>query len=156
MLVISCLWWVYFGSGDDEAGLRALDGVPEERRTVVGMRAYSLSHMVHVAGLVLVAAGLHEVVPHPGRQLTWTIAVTLSAGCAVYLLGEVAFRRFLRLGTVAGHLLASLACLVVAVVGVTVNGAIQLSALAVVLLALLLSGWSGSSGRSTRRDASAA
>ena len=155
MLVISCLWWVYFGSGDDEAGLRALDGVPEKRRTVVGMRAYSLSHMVHVAGLVLVAAGLHEVVPHPGRHLTWAVAVTLSAGCTLYLLGEVAFRKFLHLGAVAGHLLASVACLAVAVVGVMVNGAIQLLALGLVLLGLLLSGWSGSSGRSAGLDASA-
>lgn len=156
MLVISCLWWVYFGSGDDEAGLRALDEVPERQRAVVGMRGYSLSHLIHIAGLVLVAVGLHEVVNHPGRHLTWAFAVTLSAGCALYLLGEVAFRRFLHLGTVSGHLLAAVACLAVAVVGVTVNGAIQLLALGVVLLALLLSGWSGSSGRSDRQDASPA
>lgn len=156
MLVISCLWWVYFGSGDDEAGLRALDKVSEERRTVVGMRAYSLSHLVHIAGLVLVAVGLHEVVHHPGRRLTWAVALTLSAGCALYLLGEIAFRRFLHLGTVIGHLVASVACLVVAVVGVTVNGAVQLLALALVLLALLLSAWSGSSGRSEQGEPSAA
>jgi low temperature requirement protein LtrA len=156
MLVISCLWWVYFGSGDDEAGLRALDEVPDQRRTVVGMRAYSLSHLIHIAGLVLVAVGLQEVVHHPGHHLTWAVAVTLSAGCALYLVGEIAFRRFLHLGTVKGHLVASVACLVVAVVGVTVNGATQLLALGVVLLVLLLSAWSGSSGRSDRQDASGA
>jgi len=154
MFVITCLWWVYFGSGDDEAGLHALDEVPERRRTVVGMRAYSLSHLVHIAGLVLVAVGLHEVVRHPGHHLTWALAVTLSAGCALYLLGEVAFRRFLHLGAVTGHLTASAACLAGSVVGVIVSGAAQLMALGVVLLALLMSGWSGSAGRSDRPDES--
>lgn len=156
MLVISSLWWVYFGSGDDEAGLRALDKVSEGRQPIVGMRAYSLSHLVHIAGLVLVAAGLHDVVPHPDRQVTWAVALTLSAGCTVYLLGEAAFRSFLHLGTVAGHLVASVACLLTALIGVTVSGAMQLLALGVVLLGLLLSGWSGSSGRSEPRSESAA
>jgi low temperature requirement protein LtrA len=156
MLVISCLWWVYFGSGDDQAGARALDEVSEARRTVMGMRAYSLTHLAHIAGLVLVAVGLHEVVHHPVRHLTWAGALTLSAGCALYLVGEIAFRRVLHLGTVAGHLVTAVACLVVAVVGVTVNGAIQLLSLGVVLLGLLLSGWSGGSGRSERREPSSA
>jgi low temperature requirement protein LtrA len=84
------------------------------------------------------------------------VAVTLSAGCALYLIGEIAFRRVLHLGKVAGHLVAAVACLVVAVVGVTVNGAIQLLALGVVLLGLLLSRWSGSAGEPERADAAAA
>lgn len=89
MLLISCLWWVYFGSGDDEAGQRALDAAPEGLRVVVGMRGYSLTHMVHIAGLVLVAVGLHAVVHHPGHHLRWAVALTLSAGCALYLVAEV-------------------------------------------------------------------
>lgn len=156
MLVISSLWWVYFGSGDDAAGLRALEKVSEGRAPIIGMRGYSLSHLIHIAGLVLVAAGLHEVIPHPGRHLTWAVALTLSAGCTVYLLGEVAFRRFLHLGSVSGHLLAAATCLATAVLGATVNGVIQLGALGAVLLALLLSGSSGSAGRSEPRKATAA
>ena len=53
---------------------------------------YSYLHFPLVAGIVLAALGLHEVLEHPEDPLKEVPAFALLGGVAVYLLGHVAVR----------------------------------------------------------------
>src|SRR5205085_4176499 len=81
--------WVHF-VGDEEAtqALLRIERDEPERLPRVALFAFSMSYLVLVAGLILVASGLHEVVHHPGHHLTWLAAGTLGAGTAIYVFGN--------------------------------------------------------------------
>ena len=132
MALISALWWVYFGSGDDQRGLHALEAAPPEQRPGLCIRAYGHAHLLHIAGLVLVAAGLHEIVHDPTHHLSWAYALTCSAGVAAFLLAQASFRRVMDTGPVGGLVAAATVALALAPVGVLVAGLGQLACLAAV------------------------
>ncbi len=136
MVLISALWWIYYAVGDDERGLQAMEAAPAERRSGLAFLVYSLGHVLHIAGLVLVAAGLHEVVHDPAHHLGWDISVALSAGAATFLIGQAAFRSTLRIGPVWGHLAAAVAVLAIGPLGVHRSGMAQLLGIAVILVGL--------------------
>ncbi len=133
MVLISALWWVYYGVGDDERGLALLESAPPEQRTRLCMRAYSLTHLLHIAGLVLLAAALHQIVRDPLHHLGWAMAVTGSVGVATFLVGQASFRSVLEVGPVTALLGAAALALVVGPLGDLVGGLVQLLALAVLV-----------------------
>ena len=137
MALIAAMWWVYF-TGDEERGLAGLEASPPERMASDALWAYALAHLVMIAGLVLVAAGLHEVVHGPGHHLSARFAVTMAAGVTVYLVGEAMFRRRLGAGPVTLLLAGGAACLVTVPLGTSVSGLAQLAGLSALLIALLL------------------
>jgi low temperature requirement protein LtrA len=100
------------------------------------MCAYSLSHLLHIAGLVLLAVALHEIVHDPVHHLGWGMAVTGSGGVAAFLVGQACFRSVLGVGPVATLLTAAVLAVVVAPLGVLVSGLGQLLGLAVVAAGL--------------------
>jgi low temperature requirement protein LtrA len=132
MVLISGLWWVYFGSGDDQRGLHALEAAPPEQRPGLCIRAYGHAHLLHIAGLVLVAAGLHEIVHDPVHHLTWSFAITASGGVAAFLLAQAAFRRVMGTGPAGSLVAAAVLALALTPVGVLVAGLGQLIGLAAV------------------------
>jgi low temperature requirement protein LtrA len=135
MVLISALWWVYFGVGDDEKGLAALSLTDPGRLSRLSSRAYSATHLVHVAGLVLVAAWLHPIVADP-RHLTTAEAATGPAGVAAFLAAQAAFRRTLRIGPAQAHLAAAGLAAALAPVTALTCGAVQLLGLACVVCGL--------------------
>ena len=139
LMLIIALWWVYFGTGDDARGAHAFFLTPEDGRAVLGSRAYSATHLLHIFGLVLCAAGLHAALHHPLEPLGVALAVTTSAGVTLFLLGQAAFRAALRIGPSRPHMVAGALVLVTAGVGVVGPAVALLSAL--VLLLLGLSWW---------------
>jgi low temperature requirement protein LtrA len=151
MVLISALWWVYFGTGDDERGSVALAALPDAVRTRTALIAYSLGHLGHVAALVLVAVGLHRVVVHPPDRLAALAALTFGGGVALFLLAEVLFRRVLALGTVAVLLGGAAASLASGFVGATSSALLQLVLLVIVVLAVLVA--TPSDQRTSRRSA---
>ena len=89
MLLIALFWWAHFAA--DEHATRALLRIERDepsRLTRVALFAFSISYLVLVAGLILVASGLHAVVHDPGHHLTWLAAGTLGVGTAIYLVGN--------------------------------------------------------------------
>ena len=89
MLLIALFWWAHFAA--DEHATQALLRIERDepaRLTRVALFAFSISYLVLVAGLILVASGLHEVVHDPGHHLSWLAAGTLGVGTAIYLLGN--------------------------------------------------------------------
>jgi low temperature requirement protein LtrA len=136
MVLLAGLWWVYFG-GDDARAAEVLASAPEDELGGHAFWAYSMAHLVHILGLVLVAAGLHEVVLEPAHHLPLHSAVCLASGTAVYLLAEVMFRIRLRFG--AFDVLAAAALLVapLTLLG-QVNGMVELGALGALVAVTML------------------
>ena len=59
---------------------------------------FGWAHYFLLLGIVIVAAGIKKAVGHAFDHLTLAQALALAGGLAVYLLGDVAFRRVLAIG----------------------------------------------------------
>jgi low temperature requirement protein LtrA len=95
--VAYCLWWVYFG-GDEERAEAALAAVPHERRARVAMAAYGYAHYPILLGVVVLAAGVKRAMGAVFTSLPLVVALALGGGVALFLLGDLAFRRAVRIG----------------------------------------------------------
>jgi low temperature requirement protein LtrA len=137
MVVITTLWWTYFGVGDDERGLHAVQSAPAETQTGLASRAYSLWHVLHIAGLVLVAVALDGILRDPGNRLSWSLALAFGVGISLFMIAQVLFRHTLRIGSGRWHLAVVVAMLVITPAGVFVTGLAQLAISAVVLVVFL-------------------
>src|SRR4030095_8131907 len=63
------IWWSYF-DGDDVRGEEGLRHVPDgARRARVALFAYSYAHLGMIAGIVAVAAGLHDAIANLGGRI---------------------------------------------------------------------------------------
>jgi low temperature requirement protein LtrA len=86
------MWWAYF----DVVALvaeRRLASLPVgKEQNEMARDSYSLLHFPMVAGVVLIALGLHETLAHVDEALHQETAFALVGGLAVYLLAHVAFR----------------------------------------------------------------
>ena len=142
MVLITTLWWTYFGVGDDERGLGTVEDATPEFQTGLASRAYSLWHVLHVAGLVLIAVALDDILRDPANPLQWSRAVAFGTGVALFMLGQALFRRTLTIGSGRLHLAAGVAMLALAPLGVFVSGFSQLtvSGGVLVLFVVLLHG----------------
>jgi low temperature requirement protein LtrA len=100
LTVAGCLWWAYFDvvSIVAERVLRRLEG---EERARLARDAYSYLHLPMVAGIVLLALGIEQVLEHVGEtrdgELAEHLAVlpvaALFGGVALFLFAHVAFKR---------------------------------------------------------------
>jgi low temperature requirement protein LtrA len=127
MILICGLWWTYFATGDDPRGVAALERLPRDLRTARASLAFSYIHMLHIAGLVLVAVGLHDVVHDPTHHLAWGVATSLSAGIALFLVGQALFRLVLGIGPTGIHLCAALIAMAGVPLGAEASGGVQLA-----------------------------
>jgi len=98
LLVAYFLWWVYFG-GDEIAAEHALASVPMANRARVAIRAYGYAHYPILLSVVLIAAGVKKAIGYAFGPLPPAQALALGGGVALFLLGDVAFRRALRIGS---------------------------------------------------------
>jgi low temperature requirement protein LtrA len=132
LLLAACLWWAYFG-GDDSRAERALAAVPEDRRAAVAVRAFGYWHLPVLLGIIVLAAGLKHAIGHPFDRLDAAHALLLAGGAAIFLAGDVGFRRTLRLGP--GRLRAAAAVLALATIPIGLNASalFQLSYLGIAL-----------------------
>lgn len=131
LTLIVAMWWVYFGTGDEERGVHAFAHTPEAERSLLGARAYSASHLLHIAGLVLCAVGLNAAIRQPMQPFGIELGLTTAAGVAVFLLGHAGYRSALALGSSRPHLVAGGLALACAMLSTVVP--------AVALLGLLMS-----------------
>jgi low temperature requirement protein LtrA len=129
-----CLWWVYFG-GDEQRAEEALAAVPVERRARVAMAAYGYAHYPILLGIVVLAAGVKKSIGHAFEPLHLPVALALGGGVALFLLGDVFFRRALAIGR-PGYRLGAAGLAVLTVALGPVLAAAQLGGLFVVLVGL--------------------
>jgi low temperature requirement protein LtrA len=139
MALIGLFWWVHFS--DDEPATEALLELEREdpdRLVRVALLAFSMAYLVLVAGLILVAAGLHDVVHDPGHHLSLQAAWTMAAGVAVYLFGNSVHLWLLGLPSHWPLKIGAVAALPTVLLGREVSGAAQTTALCAIILAALV------------------
>jgi low temperature requirement protein LtrA len=127
------LWYAYFG-GDDEKAEESLSAIPERSRARAAIVAYGYAHYLLLAGIVLVAAGVKKVLGHAWEHVSIAQALALGGGVALFFLGDLWFRRVLRLGR-PGY---RLACLVGALASVPLGLWLAVGQLVAVVLVLVL------------------
>jgi low temperature requirement protein LtrA len=143
------LWWVYF-EGEDGGAERALATVDPQRRARVALNAYGYAHYPLLLGIVVLAAGIKKAIGHATDHLTIGQSVALGGGVALFLFGDVAYRRVLRIGRSGYRLWGVVGVLATIPLGLFMAVG-QLVALILVLLAMLVIEYRALSG-SVRGD----
>jgi low temperature requirement protein LtrA len=86
------MWWAYF----DYVSIAAVEQLQAaeagRERNVLARDGYSILHYPLVAGIVLIAFGLHDALAHRNEHLHDVPAFALTGGLGIYFLGHVAFR----------------------------------------------------------------
>ncbi|MFL6102235.1 MAG: low temperature requirement protein A, partial [Actinomycetes bacterium] len=118
---------------------RALAAVPEDRRAAVAVRAFGYWHLPVLLGIIVLAAGLKHAIGHAFDPLDLAHALLLSGGVAVFLAGDIGFRRTLRLGPSRLRAVAAVLALATIPLGLAVSAITQLAALVIVLFGSLAS-----------------
>jgi low temperature requirement protein LtrA len=153
------LWWLYFGSGDDERGEETMRAADVSVRPRLALSAYFYAHMPMLLGIVFVAAGVAAEVAAASRGLgpnvqghdflqsgsgfvprpsTLPAAIALGVGAAAFTAGTTAFRTALGTGPIGLRLGASAFALATIAVGALVNLEAQLILLVAGLAVLLV------------------
>jgi low temperature requirement protein LtrA len=126
------LYWTYFG-GDEERAEHALDAIDDPRRRARdALRSYGYAHYPILAGIVAVSAGIKKATSHAFGHVSLAQAIALGGGVALFLAGDLVFRRILRLGP-SGYRLVALAGALASIPLGLVVAAGQLAVLVVVL-----------------------
>ena len=144
----ACLWWAYFGEEDDPE--HALEAAPAAERPRLALGGYGLPHMAILLGIVAIAAAEKHAIGHASHHLPLVDALYLGGGAALFLVGDVVFRRVLRIGRAGPRLAAALLALCTVPLGTEVSAAAQMLAVTVVLVGTLAL---EARGRDLRRSA---
>jgi low temperature requirement protein LtrA len=107
------------------------------QRLLLAVRAYFFAYVPMLLGIIALAAGVKLSIGEVTHRLDPAPALTLAAGVALFLAGDVAFRRALRIRPLAYRATAAVVALATAVLGVYAAAAVQLVALIAVLLGML-------------------
>jgi low temperature requirement protein LtrA len=90
--LVTAMWWAYFDYVSITAVQRLEDAERGRVQNTLARDAYSILHFPLVAGIVLVAFGLHEALAHVDKPLEFVPAFGLAGGLGIYLLAHVCFR----------------------------------------------------------------
>jgi low temperature requirement protein LtrA len=137
LLLAACLWWAYFGGDDDTRAERALAAVSDDRRGWVAIQAFGYWHLLMLLGVIAMAAGVKDAIGHAFDPLDLAHALMLSGGAALFLAGDVLFRRTLHLGLATFRAGAAALALATIPLGLAVSALAQLTALVLALAAAL-------------------
>jgi low temperature requirement protein LtrA len=137
-LASAAIWWLYFTS---VAALGEHYLEVADHRTTLARDAYTVLHVVFVAGIILSAVGDELVIAHPVEVLPPYEVAVVAAGPAVYLLAHALFARRLTGEWYASKLLGTLACVAVGFVGLFVPALVLGAALILVLVAVIAAGY---------------
>jgi low temperature requirement protein LtrA len=130
------LWWTYF-TGDEEGAERALSSAPMDRRFRLANNAYFYAFIPMLLGVIVIAAGVKRSIGHVGDPLGIGPALALAGGLALYLAGDVAFRRTLGIRPVGHRATAAALALGTFLLGVWLAAGVQLVGLVAILVATI-------------------
>ena len=130
------LWRTYFGelAVDAEQRLREDDGDV----VLDAADGYSYLHLLIVAGIVVFAAGVREVVESPSVYLFDPIRLCLCGGIALYLLGHAAFRLRMVNQVVLSELFAAVLAMAAFFASDHLEGYLTVGLVAMILMALVI------------------
>ncbi len=98
------LWWLYFDHGE-RAGAKAVARAAKPGRIV--RLAYTYTHALIVAGIVLGSVADKEVLGHPDDPMKLSIAVVITGGPFLYLVGLTVFRWIVAREVLVSHIVGA-------------------------------------------------
>ena len=138
LALTACLWWVYFGEGEDERALAAMRGASDRERPRLALFGFYHWHLLILLGIIAIASALEPAIAHPADSLSAGHSLALAGGAALFLVGDALFRRLLRIGASAWRLGAALLALATIPLGHDVSAIAELGALVAILVACLI------------------
>lgn len=87
---VFAMWWAYFDTGLERGEHHIVRSADPG---AVGRRIYTYFHAVIVAGIVVTAVGDEMTLAHPIGHITPAVLATATGGPALYLLGNLLFKR---------------------------------------------------------------
>jgi low temperature requirement protein LtrA len=135
----ACLWWTYFGEGEDERALQAMVDCPRDRRGWLALNGFYHWHLFILLGIIALASALEQAIAHPGDPLSFARSLELGGGVALFFVGDALFRRTLSIGALRWRLSAAALALLTVALGPEIAAVAQLAGLlAFVSVCLLL------------------
>jgi low temperature requirement protein LtrA len=139
LIVAAALWWIVFGSGDDERAEQAMARAGSSRGPAIALSAFFYGFIPLLLGLVGLAAGVLMAVAVAGTSRgSGGQAAVLACGAAIFLGGNAAVRRHLRIGPVRFRAGGAVLALVSIVIGAAAGLDVQLVIVALILVLPLL------------------
>jgi low temperature requirement protein LtrA len=140
LALAAALWWIVFGSSDEDEAERVLTEASSERRISLALGAFFYCNIPLLLGLVAMAAGVEAAIERSGRITAGPAgaAVALAAGAAAFLAGDAAIRRLLKIGPVRLRAAAAVLALATAFIGAFVALEVQVAVLALLLAGTLV------------------
>lgn len=136
LTLTACLWWTYFGTGDDRLAERAMHSADAARQPVMAVQGFFYAHIPMMLGIVAMAAGVRTAMGHAFDDLGRAPAIGLAGGVAAFYLGDVAFRRVLGIGS--GWWRAGIAALALGTIPLAeISAVTQLAGIAALLVVML-------------------
>jgi len=140
LALAAALWWIVFGSSDEDEAERVLTEASSERRITLALGAFFYCNIPLLLGLVAMAAGVEAAIERSGRITAGpaAAAIALAAGAAAFLAGDAAIRRLLRIGHIGLRSAAAVLALATALIGTFIALEVQVAVLALLLAGTLV------------------
>jgi|SRR5215211_686370 len=133
----ACLWWAYFGEGQDERALEAMLAAPNKDRPRLALFGFYHWHLLILLGVIALASALEQAIGHAADPLSFARSLALGGGVALFLLGDSLFRWTLSIGRPGWRLLAAALALATIPLGTEASAVVELGAQFVVLAGCL-------------------
>ncbi|GAB3658023.1 low temperature requirement protein A [Actinocorallia lasiicapitis] len=136
LALVGQLWWLYFDT-DDEKAEQSLHRADSASRTSMTLAGFYNAHLPILVGIIVLAAGLENVLHGPWHGLHGGQALLLGGGTALFLAGDVWYRRIMGIGPSWPRLAAAGLALASVPIGLWLATA-EMGALLIVLAGLLI------------------
>ena len=136
LALASSLWWAYFVSDEEGAHRTMAEATPDERFGLA-IHGYFFSYIPMLIGVIAMAAGVKLTIGHVTEQLAPGPALVLAGGVALYLSGDVAFRRVMRIRPVVYRAVGAAAAMGTVLLGTAAASGWQLLALVLIVVGAL-------------------
>jgi len=130
LVLVAALWWSYFDREDRRAADKLVAAEPEQRSRM-GLLGYWYAHLALIAGVVLIAAGIRQLLEgHSGMGL-------LAGGMAVFMLGDVFFRWVMDMHPIAVRCFGAVLAVALGFAGTRWGAQAALAAIALLAIAVI-------------------
>ena len=130
LVLVAALWWSYFDREDRRAADKLVAAEPEQRSRM-GLLGYWYAHLALIAGIILIAAGIRQLLEgHSGMG-------PLAGGMALFMLGDVFFRWVMGMRPVAVRCLGAALAVALGIAGTRWGAQAALAAIALLAIAVI-------------------
>lgn len=144
-----CVWASYFDE-DEEKARAAIERFGPDRRARVALMAFGYAHTAMIAGIIVAVAGMERGVENPFGRASVVGASNLAVGLALYLVGDIFYRRMMGIGPNRRRLAIAVGFLATIPLGLFYSPTVQLIACG--LIGTLL--WTIEEGQSSDEEPS--